>query len=63
MHYKTILFLSPSLGPQYRLSCLPYLVNLLHLHPLHTEEARPTRHIRSVRGKMVEIFGFYSGSF
>ena len=38
----------PGLGARYRLGCLPYLVNLLHLHPLHTETARPTRHIRRV---------------
>ena len=38
----------PGLGARYRLGCLPYLVNLLHLHPLHTEAARPTRHIRRV---------------
>ena len=31
-----------------RSGCLPYLINLLHLHPLHTETARPTRHIRQV---------------
>ena len=31
-----------------RSGCLPYLINLLHLHPLHVESARPTRHIRQV---------------
>ena len=34
------------LTPRYRQGCLPYLINLLHLHPLHTQAARPTRHIR-----------------
>ena len=38
----------PGLGARYRPGCLPYLVNLLHCHPLHTETARPTRHIRQV---------------
>ena len=38
----------PGLGARFRLGCLPYLVNLLHLHPLHTEADRPTRHIRRV---------------
>ena len=31
---------------RYRHGCLPYLINLLHLHPFHTETARPTKHIR-----------------
>ena len=38
----------PGLGARYRPGCLPYLVNLLHCHPLHTEAARPNRHIRRV---------------
>ena len=40
---------SPGSSSRYRNGCLPYLINLLHLHPLHTETARPTRNIRQVR--------------
>ena len=45
------------LTPRYRQGCLPYLINLLHLHPIHTEAARPTRHIRQV---FVQIFVWFS---
>ena len=31
---------------RYRHGCLPYVINLLHLHPFNTETARPTKHIR-----------------
>ena len=37
---------SPGSSSRYRHGCLPYLINLLHLHPFHSDAARPTRHIR-----------------